>query len=334
MKLKLVIAVSFFAFFGLMNKPFIPVPVRMTTYSLAYIPSILSSGMIYWYYDSTMEAKHTVLTTAAKSVVGWHSTLSTTFYGQLTIASIWSTEIEEYWNNNGNQTCVTILPSSIVGPTFLVSLFEFQVIKALIVFYPYEVLALNHDILAYPLVASAPIVSGIIQLMIYHNSEGLCSTFNLKLVSSKMEIVINFDKFIIPNLDLIDLFILLILLVEACIRLKKYWKVIRETVMLYTVCWWKNGRAVHPSSDQPSSEMLELTTYLNPYKGGCYLVLTLFFGIIKVLSLMKFNVIDVCTIIIDCALLGLPICWVITSDDISTFIKLKYSQLKYRLGHF
>ena len=128
MKLKIVIAVGFFALFGLMNQPFVPMPVRITTYNLAYMPSILASGLTYWYYDSTMVAKHTLLTTAAKSVIAWHATTTTAFYGQLTAASIWSTELEEYWNNNGNQTCVTILPLS-VGPNFVVSLFEFQVIR-------------------------------------------------------------------------------------------------------------------------------------------------------------------------------------------------------------
>ena len=163
MKLKLVLAVGFFALFGFINQPFVPVPVRMTTYSLAYIPSILASGLTYWYYDSTMEVQHTVLTTAAKSVLAWHAILSTTYYGQLTAASFWSTELVEYGNNNGNQTCVTFLRLSVVGPNLLVSIFEFQVIRGLFVFSPYEVLAFNHDLLAYPLVASVPTVSGMLK---------------------------------------------------------------------------------------------------------------------------------------------------------------------------
>ena len=156
MKLKIVIALGFFALFGLINQPFIPVPVRITAYSIVYPPSLLASGVIYWYYDSTMEAKHTVLTTAAKSIVAWHGIFSTTYYGQLFSMSFWSLD---YWNNTANYSCITIVPL-FTGPTFLVSLVEFQVIRALFVFYPYVVLALNHDRLAFPLVASVPTVSG------------------------------------------------------------------------------------------------------------------------------------------------------------------------------
>ena len=128
MKLKLVIAVGFFALFGLINQPFVSVPVRITTYSLVYPPSMLASAIIYWYYDSTMEAKQTVLTTAAKSVVAWHAVFATSYYGQITTMSFWSTELEDYWNNTANYTCITILPLCL-GPTFFVSLSYPRVIK-------------------------------------------------------------------------------------------------------------------------------------------------------------------------------------------------------------
>ena len=158
--MKLVIAVGFFALFGLINQPFVPVPVRITVYSLVFPPSMLASAIIYWYYDSTIEVKHTVLTTAAKSVVAWHAVFATSYYGQITTMSFWLTELEDYWNNTANYTCITILPLC-VGPTFFVSLLEFQVIRALFVIYPYEVLALNHDCLTYPMVVSVPTLSGI-----------------------------------------------------------------------------------------------------------------------------------------------------------------------------
>ena len=126
----------------------------------------------------------------------------------------------------------------------------------------------------------------------------------------------------------------LILLIEVCIRLKNNWKVITETVM-YTVCWWKRRNAVHPSADQPSSESLLLASYLNPYKGGSLLllVLALFFVLLKVLRLLKYNVIDFVKIIFDCGLFVLPIYWGISSDDIRAFVKLKCNQLRYRLGY-
>ena len=340
MKLKLVIAVGFFALFGLMNQPFIPVPVRMTTYALALIPSAVASGLTFWYYDSTMEAKHTVLTTAAKSAVGWHATASTTYYGQLTIASIWSTDLEEYWNNNGNQTCGTIIGFS-VGPTFIVSLFEFQVIRALFVFFPYEVLALNHDSLAYPLVASVPTLSGIMLMINYWNSGGICDPIFLNNIFEKMDIVVNAENFLFSSVDLASLFNMAILVLEVCILLKNNWKVIKVTVM-YTVCWWKRRNAVFPSDGQPSSstdqsssEIPQITTHLKQYKVGPFVLLTFCFLFLQVLLLLQnCKMIAANQVIQDIALLGLPIYWVISSDGICDFIKLKYSQLMYRLGYF
>ena len=335
MKLKLVIAVGFFALFGLMNQPFMPVPVRITTYSLAYLPSIMASGLAYWYYDSTMEAKHTVLTTAAKSVVAWHSALSTTYCSQLAAASFWSSELEEYWNNNVNQTCVEMLPV-IVAPSFVLSLLEFQVLRAIFLLYPYEVLNMNHDRLAYPLVASVPTLSGIILLIVYFDNGGLCKEQVWDLVFSKLDMVIDQKNFLFSNMNPVPIFTMLILIVEASIRLAKYWKVITETIM-YAACWWNRRRnAVYPThSDQPSPQPLHLNIYVNLYKVDPFMLVSLCYGFIHILHLLNFKTeVMINQVTFDCAMLGLPIYWVISSDDICDFIKLKYSQQKYRLGYY
>lgn len=244
MKLKHVIPVGFLALFSLINQPFMPVPVMMTTYLLAYIPSVLATGMTYWYYDSTLETKYTVLTTAAKSVIAWHATFSTLYYGQLTVISVWSTEYQEYWNTNSNNTCLSILSLS-VGPTFLLSILEFQILRALFVFYPYEVLALDDDSLAYPLIASVPLVSVVLLLITFYNSGGLCNINFLEQLTLKLGMVVNNGNFIYSNFNLQILFNSLILLVEASIRLKNNWKAIRGTVR-YIVCWWNRSNSVYP----------------------------------------------------------------------------------------
>ena len=328
MKLKFVIGLGLIVLFGLMNQPFMPVTARITTYSLAYLPSILASGLTYWYYDSTMEARHTVLTTATKSVFAWHATFSTTYYGQLIAASFWSTELEEYWNNNSNQTCVEYLSVS-VAPTFILSVVEFQVLRAIFLLYPYEVLNFNHDRLAYPLVASVPTLSGILLLITYFDSGGLCFQPHLDLTFKKLDMVIDQENFIFSNLNLIPLFSLLILIVEACICLANNWKVIKETI-IFTTCWWKRRHVVH-SSSQP----LQLVTYVNLYKGGPFLFAALLTGFLQILRwLMSYKAKMINQVFFDCAMLGLPIYWVISSDDICDFTKLKCSQQKYRLGYY
>lgn len=331
MKLKILVALGFFTLFGFVNQPFVPVPWRMTSYFFAYIPSILASGLTYWYYDNTIETKCTLLTTAAKSVIAWHGTLSSINYGKLTVISLWSTELEEYWNNNGNHSCITILPL-IVGPTFLVSIAEFQVLRALFVFYPYEFLAFNHDCLAYPLAASVPTVSGIVLLISYLDSGGFCNKKFLEQFFLKLDIVINAENFIYPNLNIQFLFHFLILLVEFSIRLNNNWSVITETVRCPT-CWWKSRNAINPSSDQPPAGP-DFATYLDQYKVGPILLLILLFAFLQVIGLLKFNVISFQQAFYDCAAFGLPIYWIISSDEICDFIKLKYHQLKYRFGYY
>ena len=334
MKLKLVLAVVFFVLFGFMNQPFVPVPVRMTTNSLVYLPSILASGLTYWYFDSIMEAKRTILTTAAKSVVGLYATQITVYYGQLITASMWSSELEEYWNNNDNHTCGTFIHISVIGPNLLVSITEFQVIRALFVFFPYQVLDLNHDFLAYPLVVSVPLVAGILQMITYIYSGTVCNQVILEELASKLDIKLNFENFVFPEVDFFYLFHFLILLAEACIQMKNNWKDFTETVM-YTVCWCKRKNAVHTSPIQPSAENLLGASYLNLYKVGSFLLVILCFLFIQLLNkTLNYNMISASQVIADCLLLGLPIYWVISSNDISDFTKLKYNQLKYSLGYF
>ena len=335
MKRNLVIALGFIVLFGFMNQSFMPVPVRITAYSLALMPSVMASGLTYWYYDSTMEAKHTVLTTAAKSVIAWHSIVIITYYGQLTAALIWSTELEEYWKNHGNQTCVTISAVSF-GPTFMISLIEFQVIRAIFVFYPYDVLNLNHEILAYPLVASVPMISGTILLIIYFIKGGICNEYILKNIIEELDISIDFENFIFSNAVLAPFFLTVILVLEVCIRLKNNWKDLTETVM-HPVCCCKKTNAVNPSTSQASSETQQLASFLNQYKVGPFMLEIICFVFLQVLLLIlnySSILIAINKVFLHSANLGLPIFYVISTDEIFDFVNLKYNQLKYRLGYF
>ena len=88
MRPKLIVAIGFLTIFSLINISSVPVPARILTCSFALIPSLFASGVTYWYYESTPEAKYTVLTTSAKYVVGWHAVLSATMVAQLTAGYI------------------------------------------------------------------------------------------------------------------------------------------------------------------------------------------------------------------------------------------------------
>ena len=58
-------------------------------------------------------------------------------------------------------------------------------------------LNLNHDRLAYPLVASVPTVSGFLLLITYFESGGLCIKHLLDLTFNKLDMEIDLENFIL-----------------------------------------------------------------------------------------------------------------------------------------
>ena len=161
----------------------------------------------------------------------------------------------------------------------------------------------------------------------------VCNVVIVEEFASKLDIKINVENFLFPEVDFFFLFHSLILLTEACIRLNNNWRVITEMVR-YTCCCWKRRNAVHPSTSQPSSDNLLVASYLNLYKVGSFLLVVLCFLFVQLLhQTFNFNMISANQVLADCLWLGLPIYWV-NSYVICDFIKLKYKQLKYSLGSF
>ena len=195
--LKITTTAYIFVLFGLIIIVDPPVPVKILAYSLVYIPSLFASVMLYWFYNSFPESRYTILTTAAKSVVVWHAIFSAAFSFELTVGSIWKTGLEEYMKNNDNIniTCINF-PSFLAAPTLAFSLSEFQLLRAIFVIYPYQVLTLDYESLSYPIVLSVPILSGIMLLIIYLYKGGICGKWAILTVSSLMKIDVNLDCFI------------------------------------------------------------------------------------------------------------------------------------------
>ena len=230
MKPKLIVVVGFITIFNLINIPSVPVPARLSTYSLALIPSLFASGVTYWYYDSTPEAKYTVLTTLAKSVVGWHSVLSASLVVQVTAGYIWQDNLEKNWKENNYCINCEFIPSFSIVPTLGTAMLEFQVLRLLFEMYPYRVLAWNVDNYAYPLAASVPLISFISQLIIFVYEGMLMKKLswemnneNLKVLKLNLKIIISY----------------LICMIEGYIRLRRNWSTITNA-MRSTFSWiWK-----------------------------------------------------------------------------------------------
>ena len=158
----------------------------------------------------------------AKSVISWHMIASTTVYSQLAVAALWSTELEKHLNSTSNITCASI-PSVSVFPAVPIAGMEFQVIRTLFELFPYDILALEPDKFAYPLVASVPIITGILQMIVYLEGGGLCQKLHLSLLARKLNINIVMENFIFPKLILMGILSFMFVGLEIFIRVWKNW---------------------------------------------------------------------------------------------------------------
>jgi hypothetical protein len=222
MKFKLVLALSFIAISGMVNLPVVPAPVRIIHLSLANIPSILASGVSFCYYHKIPEAKYTVLTTAAKSVVVWHTVVSLTVHFEISTYHLFWNWLEVDLGINGSRTSICPATLTLVSNTMFISaVLEFQVLRTWFEMNPYQVLALNHDLLAYPLVALVPIISGLYLLAIYLKTNALCNKTLLKGLGHKSNVNIVLENFQFPDLDPRIIQMMLVVTLEIFIRIRK-----------------------------------------------------------------------------------------------------------------
>ena len=170
-------------------------------------------------------------------------------------------------------------------------------------------------------------------MITYWNSGGICNQRVFDQLFNKLDMVIDDGNFIFANVNLAFLYVFLILMIDFCIRLGNNWKGISQVIRCKT-SWWRNINAVHSSSDQPSSEMLQLVDYVNHYELGPSMILLLCWMFLQTLNLLTYSSVAFNQVFIDYALFGFPIYLIFSSKDILSFVNLKYNQLKYRMGYF
>ena len=73
MKVKLVGFLVLIVILGLFNTPGIPIPVRLTFYSVMLAGSTLASATAYYYFSSIPETQYSLLVSASKSFIVWHA---------------------------------------------------------------------------------------------------------------------------------------------------------------------------------------------------------------------------------------------------------------------
>ena len=61
--------------------------------------------MVFSYYSNLPYTQYTLLTSATKSIIGWHILFSSSTYFYLIIAAFFQDELKESWELNGTRTC-------------------------------------------------------------------------------------------------------------------------------------------------------------------------------------------------------------------------------------
>ena len=322
MNLIQVLFISYVFFFVLINVPVVYAVARIATYSILVLPSIILSALVYLFYDSVPSEKYSLLTTAAKSVVVWHIVMTLFTYIYFIQISIFCGSVEDHMQEKSNLVCDW--NTLWMGRTLAIAIIEFQILRLIFELYPYEFLSLDCDIIAYALAASVPLISTAASLGYYLQSGNLFFKHSSKNLLYKLNIYIlnNLDE---PHiLQARSLLYLMFIVLEAIIRLKRLWKKLksRNNVMPF----------------EPQNSTLQSAISFSRNINISIIVLPMFISLMLLSNIflngITVNTMYVANVILDWFLWVLPTYWVVSSQEILDFIKMKFSQLKSNFGYF
>ena len=227
MKVSIVLTVISLTAFGLLLMPVVSPPVRMAGITVAYIPSMASSGLCFYYFYLMPDSRYSLLTTSANSVVGYHMLMATGFYIREMAITFYSTAIKKSWEMNPNVTCSWDL-TLFIPPLATASIAQLQVLRLFMTTMPQTFLELNHSFLAYPLVASVPVTSSAVMFIIFHSSGSLCDRLNAVALIHELNLEIDVDKILFASHDPKIVFFGMSVFIEGLIRIYLNWEAIKR----------------------------------------------------------------------------------------------------------
>ena len=198
-----------------------------------------------------------------------------------------------------------------------------NLIRAIFQLCPYRFLDLNHELLAIPLAISVPVIAGSIQLYLYLTHGTLCTKDPVIQLHYKLDINIDTSTVLFTKSRPDIILGLIMISVEVFLRIYGQYKRIK--------CCRSNRVAASNieanEEDTPRDDNIHnvgpvpvtLTVALI-----CFIILPEDFNPYYVIGSL-FN---------DLLLLGLSFYWVTSSDQIKSYLKIKYNKLKVRLGFY
>lgn len=274
------------------------------------------SGLLYYYYDSVAFTQYSLLTSSVKSVVAWNMVFGSTAYASITFSQLSWSEEEDIATNN-TETCYKA--PSMAATTLATALLEFQFLRVLFELYPYAVLDLNADVLAYPLAASVPILSCSMHYFAYTYEGTLCDQLLTNIFLFKLNENVNTDM--VP---------------QAYVQLRvTMWTLITASQVFITLYRkWKNKNFNNHIRNRRNRIA---PAYMNAATQPADLDAMVAMGLSSVMLYCLTNIIVklyIGSVLFDCLCLGLSTYWLVASIKVTDFIKLKMNQMKLRYGYY
>ena len=279
---------------------------------MTFIPSLISSFLIFWFYLNIPDDRKSLLTTGAKSVIAWHTLVSVIIFLYFAASSILSEEVKALWDEDSQLMCS--LTPFIALPYFATAVCEFHLLRVWFALTPYQVLA--WDSFTYPSVLSIPLVTATVQSCVIWSTGTYCEInitkqylfkLNMKLDVSDLRII-SFPIGIIPGL--------LMLGSELFLRLHKWCRRLKFRNRVAT-----SNSVIDNEVTQISNDSYDLGTLV--------LVFTLVF--ILSISIIVYGAtplqLYVTCVLFDFVFFGMPLYWLFASPDIINFSKFKFNQL-------
>ena len=137
---------------------------------MTFIPSLISSFLIFWFYLNIPDDRKSLLTTGAKSVIAWHTLVSVIIFLYFAASSILSEEVIALWDEDSQLMCN--LTPLITLPYFATAVCEFHLLRVWFALTPNQVLA--WDSFTYPSVLSIPLVTATVQSCVIWSTGTYC----------------------------------------------------------------------------------------------------------------------------------------------------------------
>ena len=315
------------------------------------IPSLFALGMIYYYYNSLPSNFQTILTTSVKTILVCHMIFNISSHISLSSSVIYDIFNNPYNDQNeslGNQTipnnllmsenCMWTVPYTVISFQYpaammIIAFTEFQIFRAALEFFPHEFLALNQDVLAYPMIFSVPTIACLLLGTSLMTEGTLCYRRIVYLELYYLQIPFD-DRFLLAHHDPFDILRVPLLSIELIIQVKRKWKKIKSCKIFAR----HNNRVQPLPAPSTVPELSENDNQSNTKIKPNFSIVTFLIAISALIVILRYlteyNSSYFDTVLVDMIRWWMPLQFIISKQEIKDFVYHKFNQFKSNFGYY